>query len=94
MATTTAVTSRIDATLREVAAEIAFLPELVEGWQEEAESSRASWQLEWHELLARFRALERDYNARAMSEQQRQQYEDLVLKLQERKGLLRQIGVE
>ena len=94
MATTTAVTTRIDATLREVAAELTFLPELVKGWQEEAESSRASWQLEWQELLARFGALARDYDAGAMSEQQRQRYEGLVSTLREREGLLREIGVE
>ncbi len=94
MATTTAVTTRIDATLREVGAELAFLPELVEGWQEEAESSRASWQLEWQELLARFRALERDYSAGALSQQQRQQYRALASQLRDSRGLLRQIGVE
>jgi hypothetical protein len=83
MATTAAVTRNIEATLREVAAEVVFLPELAEGWEDEPESARASWFIEWGELFSRLSRVAHEYHAGTLSEEQRVRFESLVRDLRE-----------
>lgn len=81
MVTIAAGTRRVDVGLREIAAEVDFLPELAELWEVESPAARATWHLEWWELMSRLEGLEAAYRADAMTPRQREAYRTLRRKL-------------
>ncbi len=93
MATTPTITRHIDVTLREVEAEVAFLPDLAKQWGDEPAISKDSWFLEWSELFNRFGGLRRDHKTGVMTESQRQRYERLVSELRERAPLFERLDL-
>lgn len=93
MATTTAITQRIEASLREIEAETNFLPELLAGWVEESPADREVWYLEWRELLARFEGLAHAYHAGAMTIEQQQRHRALREELRDAIPLLERLGI-
>ena len=89
MATTAAaLAERIDASLKEIAAEAAFLPDLAAGWQNEDHVNRDVWYLEWRELMGRLAGLHRKYRACYMNPHQREHYRALRRLLRDRLPIL------
>ena len=93
MVRTASVSSQIDARLKEIAAEVEFLPELAALWAEESATNRDVWYLEWRELMARLQELDRAYRGGVMDERQREQYQALRRTLQEHLPLFRRLDL-
>jgi hypothetical protein len=86
-------TDRFDTRLRESEAEVDFLPELVELWAEESPVARATWYLEWWELMSRLEALEGAYRGEVMTPEQRYGYRILRRKLRDALPLLERLDL-
>jgi hypothetical protein len=93
MAASPAVRQEIEARLREIEAEAAFLPELEAGWQDENPGARTDWLLEWTELFSRLSALERERQQGALSEEQVSRLRRLVKDLQTHSGFFELMGL-
>ncbi|MBI4493562.1 MAG: hypothetical protein HY690_12300 [Chloroflexi bacterium] len=83
MAQTTDMNTRTAIRLREITAEVEWLPELAARWEEMPDLERDTWYLEWHELMARLEGLDQVYRAGTMTAEQGAQYRALLGKLKE-----------
>lgn len=93
MATQTTVRHhRVDASLRDIWAEVEFLPELALLWPDEAEPAQVAYLLEWDELMARLRGLERAYRAGRMTPEQAARYLALLRRLKETLPIVERLG--
>ena len=93
MATTADPNLRIDLSLKELTAELDFLPELAAGWSARPETSKVSYYLEWDELVSRFDELARSYRERRMDPEQQERYRSLIHKLRALRPLLDQLDL-
>jgi hypothetical protein len=93
MATTTPVRRQIEAGLREIAAEVDFLPTLAGGWDEESAANRDVWHLEWRELMARLEGLDHAYRASQMTPDQQARYQELLCQLKAALPLIERLGL-
>jgi hypothetical protein len=94
MATTTDLTVRIEAALREIAAEVDFLPELAKAWNDRPDDSKVSFYLEWDELMDRLDRLNGAYRGDHMSLDQQTRYRALLGKLMRARPLLEQLDLQ
>jgi len=94
MATTPSVTHHVAATLRGIAAELGFLPELEKQWDQEPDSSKASWQLEWEEMLARLTRIAQEERTGTLAAAERVQYTSVIRDLLKSAPTLAQLGVK
>lgn len=93
MAAPATVARRIDASLRDLEAEVSFLPQLAAYWPEESETAQVSYMLEWDELMDRLRGLERDYRSGQMTSEQAERYRALLRKLEEALPIIERLGL-
>jgi hypothetical protein len=94
MATTTDLRARIDADLRDVVAEVDFVPELAKGWGDRSEDGRVSYYLEWDELMGRLRALGQAHRDGQMNRDQQTRYRGLIKKLAMARPLLERLDLQ
>ena len=92
MAAPTTVARRIDASLRDLEAEVSFLPQLAGYWPEESETAQISYMLEWDELMDRLRGLERAYRSGQMTPEQAERYRRLLERLAELLPIIERMG--
>lgn len=82
MAAQTAVETRADRFLRLILAEVDGLPDTATRWCEWLDWQQADFALEWGHLMVDYLAeLTEQYQSGAMSEPQRAQYRELLLRL-------------
>jgi hypothetical protein len=93
VAAPTTVARRIDASLRDLEAEVSFLPEFAAYWPEESETAQISYMLEWDELMDRLRGLERAYRSGRMTPEQAERYRALLGKLSEALPIIERLGL-
>ena len=81
MATPPEVTSKIDAILRAIAAEVADLPTRIGEWEEETDDNRMAFSLEWKELMDRLSLVGSASRNGTLTAQQQATYRDLLHRL-------------
>ena len=90
MAAPTAITSRIDRSLRALLAEVQDLPRTAEEWDALPDGERAAIALDWDHLLADYLVeLDRFCREGEMTDDQQRHYQELLGKLREATPLLR-----
>ncbi len=83
---------RIDIGLESLRLALGDLPEVAEEWAELADGERASWSLDWDQLMGTYLVLlERHYRAGTMTPDQRALYHELLDRLQAALPLIEQL---
>jgi hypothetical protein len=94
MATATEVTAaHIEASLRDLTAEMDFLPEMASEWETEPEDNRLNYALEWDELMDRLDGLGRAHRQGRMTPNQQAQYRDLLCKLADMRPFISKLNL-
>src|SRR3712207_1853972 len=91
MAAPAELRERIEADLRFISDETAFLPELAEGWSDESETNRLVWHQEWRDLMARLIELDDACRNGLMTPEQRGRYRELFATLEQVKPIIRRL---
>ncbi len=93
MATHAEVTSRIEATLRAVTAEVDDLPLRAQEWHDETDDNRMAFALEWKELMDRLSLVDEAAFIGMMAPPQRTFYQEVRRKLEAARPLTERLSL-
>jgi len=94
VATTADVIEANEISLRGIEKETAFLPELATRWSKLPEDIRASWELEWSELMRHLALLDDAYGSGILTAGQQVRYRKLHRKLQAALPIIAELDFE
>ena len=93
MATPVNISVNIDLDLWAVAAEVDFLPELASSWDDEPPAHRLAWEVEWWELIGRYRMLHRSWVSGAMTPEQGARFHLLAHEFRQAVPIVKRLGL-
>lgn len=95
MAAPTATDRRVAIGLESLRLMLGDLPEVAEDWARMGEGERASWSLDWDQMMGTYHPLlERHYHAGTMTPDQQARYRDLLRRLAEARPLIERLGLQ
>ena len=91
MATNADAIMRVDTTLRVVTAEVDFLPERAEDWEQESDDNRIGFYLEWKEFMDRLDDVSDLYRRGQLTSDQHRRYQELLEDLSQSLPIIRRL---